>query len=195
MLILGSSSVARKELLHSVGIFPDEIVVPDVDESLGDSEKPQSYVKRIAKEKADSIYSCDKSFLVTADTIVTLGPKILLKTFDKGVAQEYLGALSGRRHNVLTAFCVKHNGLVTLNVVKTSLKMKLLSKTEINNYITSGEWVGCAGAYRIQGIAKRFFPFISGCFSNVVGLPIPKLINVLSGLGFFQNHNEKRNSY
>ena len=194
-LILGSSSVARKELLSSVGIFPDKIEVPDVDESLRANENPRSYVMRIAKEKAISISTDESSFLITADTIVTLGQRVLLKTSDKTQALEYLKTLSGRRHNVFTAFCVKHNGSLSSNLVKTSLKMRLLTDKEMKEYIASNQWLGCAGGYSIQGRAKAFFPFISGCFSNVIGLPIPKLIGVLNGLGFFQYHNEKRNNY
>ena len=79
----------------------------------------------------------------------------------------------------MTAFCVKHNGLTSLNLVKTSLKMRLLTEEEIDAYISSREWVGCAGGYSIQGRAKCFFPFISGCHSNIVGLPLPSLMGVL----------------
>ena len=119
---------------------------------------------------------------------------ILIKTSDDLKAREYLRLLSGRRHSVFTAFCVEYNGNVNLDLVKTSLKMRLLSEKEIDAYIGSGEWLGCAGAYSIQGKAKSFFPFISGCYSNIVGLPIPRLISVLKGLGFTHNQNEKRNN-
>ncbi len=191
LLILGSGSLARKKLLKSVGIVPDIVKVPNVDESYNADETPRDYAKRIASEKVNSITSDSHSFLITADTIVTVGGRVLLKTFDKKIAKEHLRSLSGRRHSVFTAFCVKHNGRVSLNLVKTCLKTKLLSEDEISKYLVSREWEGCAGAYSIQGRAKSFFPFISGCFSNVVGLPIPKLINVLTGMGFFQNHNQK----
>ena len=195
MLILGSSSLARKELLNSVGIFPDKIEKPNVDETVKAGEKPRNYVVRIAKEKALSISTQNDSFLITADTIVTLGGRVLVKTYDENQALEYLRTLSGRRHSVFTAFCIKHNGLISLNLVKTSLKMRLLTEKEIKEYVASKEWLGCAGAYSIQGKAKGFFPFISGCFSNVIGLPIPKLNAVLNGLGFFQNRHEKRNNH
>ena len=186
-IILGSGSLARKELLDSIGLSPFKVVIPDVDERPQLNEDPRIYVRRIAKDKADSIYCNSKSFLLTADTIVTVGRRIFLKTFDDAKALEYLRTLSGRRHSVFTAFCVKHNGIVRLNLVKTSLRMRLLTEKEIKKYIASKEWVGCAGAYSIQGRAKSFFPYISGCFSNVIGLPIPKLINVLTGFGFFKN--------
>ena len=185
----------RKELLVSVGLVPCKIEVPRVDESLKRDEAPKTYVKRIASEKAKSISVDKRCFLITADTIVTVGKRVLQKTSDETRVKEYLSLLSGRRHSVFTAFCVKHNGIVRLNLVKTSLKMKLLTEEEINSYIGSEEWVGCAGGYSIQGRAKAFFPFISGCFSNVIGLPIPKLISVLKGMGFSQDYNEQRNNY
>ena len=86
---------------------------------------------------------------------------------------------------------MKHNGILSSNLVRTSLKMRLLSTKEIKDYIACKEWVGSAGAYRIQGRAKTFIPFISGCFSNVVGLPIPKLVSVLKGRGFYRGVNDK----
>ena len=186
MLVLGSGSVARKELLSSVGLIPDKVEIPDIDESLKLNERPQNYVKRIATEKADAIYSERRSYLITADTIVTVGRRLLMKTSDKKRAEEYLRLLSGRRHSVFTAFCVKHNGLVSLKLVRTVLKMRLLTEDEIKAYLVSKEWVGCAGAYSIQGRAKCFFPFISGCYSNVIGLPLPRLINVLNTIGYFK---------
>ena len=186
LLILGSGSVARKELLSSIGLMPDRVEVPDVDESVKLNESPRDYVRRIATLKANAI-SCERqSYLITADTVVTVGRRFLIKTFDEIRAEEYLRLLSGRRHNVFTAYCVKHNELIILKLVKTVLKMRLLTETEIRTYIESREWVGCAGAFSIQGRAKSFFPFISGCYSNVVGLPLPSLIRVLSGMGYFE---------
>ena len=186
LLILGSGSAARKELLSSVGLIPDRAVAPNVDESIKTKECPRSYVKRIATEKANAISSDLQSYLITADTIVSVGRKVLLKTCDKIKAEENLRLLSGRRHRVFTAFCVKHKGVISSKLVKTSLKMKLLSEEEIRAYIDTKEWVGCAGSYSIQGKAKCFFPFISGCYSNVIGLPLPSLINVLNAIGYFK---------
>ena len=185
-LILGSGSIARRELLSSVGLIPDKVETPDVDESLIADETPRQYVSRVAGLKASAI-SCDKrSYLITADTTVAVGKKFLIKTSNEIKAAQYLRLLSGRRHSVFTAFCVKHNDLIILKLVKTVLKMRLLTEEEIKAYIDSREWVGCAGAYSIQGRAKCFFPFISGCYSNVIGLPLPSLIGVLSSMGFYR---------
>ena len=186
LLILGSGSIARKELMSSVGLIPDKVEIPNVDESVKLNESPRHYVSRIANLKASAI-SCDKrAYLITADTTVTVGRRFLIKTSDEMRAEEYLRLLSGRRHSVFTAFCVRHNDLIILKLVKTVLKMRLLTEDEIKAYIDSREWVGCAGAYSIQGRAKCFFPFISGCYSNVVGLPLPSLIGVLSAMGFYK---------
>ena len=191
LLILGSGSVARKELLVSLGLVPDIIKKPEIDESLKPNESPVRYVKRMAEDKANAIPLKKQPYLITADTIVVAGSRVLSKTSDEKVAYSHLRMLSGRRHAVFTAFCVKHNGIVSSKIVKTSLKMRLLSAKEINDYIACREWVGSAGAYRIQGRAKAFIPFISGCFSNVVGLPIPKVVSVLKGRGFYRGVNEQ----
>ena len=185
MLVLGSGSEARKELLCSVGIIPDKILVPEIDEYKPKKELPLNYVKRMAKEKSMAIDLKSNSYLITADTIVTLGREVLNKTDDRAVAKEHLNRLSGRRHHVYTSFCVRHQELFRSKTVKTQLKMKNLSSQEIDKYILSGEWAGRAGSYSIQGTAISFFPFISGCFSNVIGLPLPKLINVLKAMGFY----------
>ncbi len=189
LLILGSGSYARKELLNSVGLIPDKVVIPDVDEGLNLNESPGNYVTRIATQKANAINSEKGSYLITADTTVVVGRTFLMKTYDDAKAERYLRLLSGRRHSVFTAFCVKHSGLVRLGLVKTVLKMKLLTDKEIITYLDSREWVGCAGAYSIQGKAKCFFPFISGCHSNVVGLPLPKLTSVLNTMGYFEKRH------
>ena len=186
LLILGSGSSARKELLCSVGLIPDRVEIPDIDERLKLNESPQHYVKRIAALKANAITPKKGSYVITADTTVTVGRRFLMKTSDEIKAERYLRLLSGRRHSVFTAFCVKHNDLIILKLVKTVLKMKLLTNEEIRAYIDSKEWVGCAGAYSIQGRAKCFFPFISGCYSNIVGLPLPSLIGALSALGYYR---------
>ncbi len=189
LLILGSGSSARKGLLKTVGLVPDKVVIPDVDEGLKSNESPRHYVKRIATQKANAINPEKGSYLITADTTVTVGRRFLMKTYDDIKAERHLRLLSGRRHSVFTAFCVKHNGLLRLGLVKTDLKMKLLTDKEIITYLDSREWMGCAGAYSIQGRAKCFFPFISGCYSNVIGLPLPKLTSVLNAMGYFEKRH------
>ena len=115
LLILGSGSSARRELLASIGLVPDIIEKPEIDESLKPNESPVSYVKRMAEEKANAILLKKQPYLITADTIVVAGSRVLSKTSDEKVAYRYLSMLSGRRHTVFTAFCVKHNGLIRLS--------------------------------------------------------------------------------
>ena len=143
----------------------------------------------MALDKCNSINICDGSYLITADTIVTAGRKIFHKTNKREVARENLLALSGRRHTVYTAFCVKKGSLVKENVVKTILKMKRLSTGDIDSYLATKQWVNKAGSYSIQGEAIAFFPYISGCFSNVIGLPLPKLLNILKSMRFSPRKN------
>ena len=106
--------------MHSVGLIPDRVEIPTVDESHKINESPRQYVSRVAYLKASAI-SCEKSaYLVTADTTVTVGKRLLIKTSDATIAEEYLKLLSGRRHNVFTAFCVDLGGSRNLRVVKPS---------------------------------------------------------------------------
>ena len=185
MLVLGSSSSARKNLLYSIGLIPDEILSPKIDETQKKKELPLCYVKRMAIEKSMALNLVGDSYLITADTVVSMGREVLDKTNNRDLAKTHLRRLSGRRHNVYTSFCVRHQGLFRNETVITQLKMKTLSDQEIDEYLTGEEWLGKAGSYSIQGRALSFFPFISGCFSNVVGLPLPKLINVLRTMGFY----------
>ena len=179
---MGSSSDARRKLLLSVGLNPLTVVSPKIDESSFPNELPVDYVKRMALGKCRAIKLQKDHCLITADTIVSVGRRILHKTNDKVIAKQSLLLLNGRRHNVYTSFCIKKGPLIKQEVVKTKLKMKKLSEFEIDRYISTNEWINKAGSYSIQGVAIVFFPFISGCFSNVVGLPLPKLFNTLNSL-------------
>ena len=183
MLVLGSASEARKQLLESINIFPELILKPEIDESPIRGEKPLVYVKRMAFQKSRSLYSKPSDLLLTSDTVVAQGARILLKTNNRDIARDYLFRLSGKRHKVYTAMCIKYGGKEKVYVEKTSLKMRKLNDIEIEKYLETNEWINKAGGYSIQGRAESFFPFISGSFSNVIGLPLPKLINIFKGLG------------
>ena len=184
MFILGSGSAARYDLMVSVGLEPDKILKPAIDERTLVNENPVDYVKRMALEKSTVLEVGHNELLLTADTIVVASRKILHKTFDVAEAGKHLETLSNRRHAVFTSFCIKWKGSLKVTTVRTVLKMRKVCRKEITQYLKSDEWRGKAGGYSIQGKAKCFFPFISGCYSNVVGLPIPKFINVLKGIGY-----------
>lgn len=153
------------------------------------NELPIDYVKRMALNKSYSIKQEPKRVIITADTIVSIGRRILHKTSIREQAKANLLLLKNRRHSVYTSFCVKSEYLFKQELVKTTLKMKNLSKTEIENYLNSSEWINKAGSYSIQGAAISFFPFISGCYSNVIGLPLPKLLSTLNSI------QDKKNAF
>ena len=127
--------------------------------------------------------------ILTADTIVYVGRRIINKTDEKSQAIKYLELLSGRRHRVSTAFNLFFkNKIDSLRVVTSIVKMKRLTETEIKSYIETNEWKGKAGAYGIQGSAEKFIQFISGSYTNIVGLPLNQVYGSLNSIGYF---NEK----
>ena len=184
MLILASASKARLELLKSVGISPDKIISTDINEKPKKDEKPLDYVLRIALEKNKAVKKNSSDIVLSADTIVAVGRRILLKPNNIDEASSFLSLLSGRRHRVHTSICIFYNHKFYQKNITTILKMKRLSDEEKKSYLKSQEWRGKAGGYSIQGAASYFFPFISGSYSNVVGLPLTETINLLNGLGF-----------
>ena len=184
MLILASASKARLELLESVGISPDKILNTNIDETPIKSEKPLDYVSRIALKKNKAVKKKKLEIVLTADTVVALGRRIIQKPNDKEEALYFLNLLSGRRHKVYTSICIFSKEKYFQKNVTTTLKMKRLSDDEKKCYLLSDEWKGKAGGYSIQGAASYFFPFISGSYSNVVGLPLTETVGMLLGVGF-----------
>ena len=168
--ILGSSSSRRLELLKQINFYPNEIFKPEINEDPQKKELPIFYVKRMAKEK---MYVVQKKFpndlILTADTIVYVGRRIINKTCEKSQAIKYLELISGRRHRVSTAFNLYCKDKIdSLRVVTSIVKMKRLTENEIKSYIETDEWKGKAGAYGIQGSAEKFIQFISGSYTNIV---------------------------
>ncbi|PQM60111.1 MAG: septum formation protein Maf [Rhodobacteraceae bacterium] len=184
MLVLGSNSPRRRDLLLQAGIKIGKIINTDIDETPFKSELPLCYVKRMALEKSNAVVKKNSDFVLTADTIVVRGRRILGKPKSRILAETYLELLSGCNHRVITAVCLAYKGSLKVRTVKTLVKMKRLSKIEINNYLDSEEWVGKAGGYAIQGKAAKFIPFISGSYTNIVGLPLTETVNLLLGNGF-----------
>lgn len=183
-LILGSGSPRRLELLAQMGVTPFAIRAPDIDEDPRKAELPRDYVKRIATEKAAAVPCAEDEVVLCADTSVALGRRILGKPADAGEAAEFLHALSGRRHKVITAVAVKRAGKVWLRDVQTTVSFKRLSDAEVNWYLSTGDWQGKAGAYGIQGPASVFTPWINGSFHAVMGLPLPETAALLTAAGY-----------
>lgn len=182
-LILGSGSPRRLELLAQLGLTPDAVRAPDINEDPIEAEAPRDYVKRMAREKAQASVCGDDEVVLCADTTVAVGRRILGKPADATEAQAFLRLMSGRRHKVITAIAVKTAHGVRVKDVVTDVKMKRLSDVEIAGYLASDDWRGKAGGYAIQGPAGAFIPWIGGSFSAVVGLPLAETANLLQSAG------------
>ena len=182
-LILGSGSPRRKELLAVLGVVPDAILPPDIDETPLRGELPGPYCARIAREKLAAIPAGPDDVVLSADTTVALGRRILGKPADEGEARAFLDLLAGRRHRVFTALAVRRGPLVRERLVESRVKMKQLSPAERDGYIATGDWRGKAGGYSIQGPAGAFIPWISGSHSAIVGLPLSETAQLLQAMG------------
>lgn len=183
-LILGSASPRRKDLLAQLGVTPDAILPPDIDEDPKRGELPRPYCLRLAQEKAAAVAAGPDDIVLCADTTVALGRRILGKPRDAGQAAEFLTALGGRRHQVITAVAVRRGDRVWTRDSVSAVKMKRLSDAELNAYLAGGEWQGKAGAYAIQGAAGAFIPWISGSFTGIVGLPLSETAALLAAAGY-----------
>lgn len=182
--ILGSGSPRRLELLTQLGITPDDVRPPDIDEDPMQGELPRPYCARIADEKVRAVHADDDDIVLCADTTVALGRRILGKPADAGEAARFLLLLSGRRHQVITSVAVRRGVQVWQRNVVSQVKMKALSDEERNAYLASGDWRGKAGAYAIQGMAGAFIPWISGSFTGIVGLPLAETSGLLRAAGY-----------
>ncbi|HCB52451.1 MAG: Maf family protein [Paracoccaceae bacterium] len=183
-LILGSASPRRQALLAQIGLRPDAIIPPDIDETPLKGELPRAYCARIARAKTLAIAAAPDDMVLCADTTVALGRRILGKPDDKAQATQFLLALGGRRHQVITAIALKHGDQIWTREVVSQVKMKRLSELELKSYLDSNEWQGKAGGYAIQGMAEAFIPWISGSFSAIVGLPVAETVALLATAGY-----------
>jgi len=182
--ILGSGSPRRLDLLAQLGVVPDEVRPPDIDESPAKAEMPRPYCIRIAHEKVCAVAAEPDDIVLCADTTVALGRRILGKPENTAQAAEFLLAMSGRRHDVITAIAVRRGARVWQKDVVSQVKMKRLSDLELNAYLATNDWQGKAGAYAIQGPAGAFIPWISGSFTGIVGLPLAETAGVLQAAGY-----------
>jgi len=185
-LILASASPRRRELLTQIGVS-FEVVIHDIDERVIAGETPVHYVCRLASAKAAAVASDarvtpDRAVL-GADTIVVVDEHILGKPQDEQDAHRMLSLLSGREHDVMSAVCVCRGEHSALELSRTKVKFKSLSKAEIAAYWRSGEPQGKAGAYAVQGMGALFIESLQGSYSGVVGLPIFETARLLSMFG------------
>jgi septum formation protein len=179
-IILASASPRRAELLRAAGIDYD-VIVANVDEGVRPGEAAHAYVRRLAEEKARAVEArAAGSPVLGADTVVVLGDSILAKPADPAEAARMLKALSGRSHEVLTGIALLHGGACVSRVAATRVEFATLTDADIARYVASGEPLDKAGAYAIQGLASRFVTRIDGSYSNVVGLPVALVWELLA---------------
>ena len=182
-LVLASSSPRRAELLRAAGIRFEPFPV-DVDEQFRPGEKPEHAVARLAEAKAAAaVGSHPDAIVLGADTTVVVLGEALAKPADAEDAARMLRLLSGRNHVVMTGVCVSHPERRLVHVEPTRVRMAQLKESEIAWYVSTGEPFGKAGAYAVQGLASRFIEGIDGSYSNVVGLPISSVYELLKELG------------
>jgi len=183
-LILGSGSPRRLDLLAQIGVHPDDIRPPDIDERPRKGELPRPYCARMAREKAHAVGAGPDDIVLAADTTVALGRRILGKPDGEEEAARFLRMLSGRRHRVHTAVAVRRGDRLWERDAETVVRMKQLSEPEIAAYLATGDWHGKAGGYSIQGPAGAFVPWIRGSYPAVVGLPLAETAGLLRGAGY-----------
>ena len=197
-LILASGSPRRAELLHAAG-YEFEVVVAAVDESIRPGESPSMYVRRLAADKSAAAqehvasggphtlsgapeggpHVRGDSVFLGADTTVVVDGEILGKPRDDEDAARILRRLSGTRHEVLTGVSLRQRASEVGRVETTAVYFRALLEEDIAWYVASGEGRDKAGAYAIQGLASRFIPRIDGSYSNVVGLPVACVAELL----------------
>jgi septum formation protein len=191
-LVLASASPRRLELLQQIGIEPDAMLPVDLDETPRKTELPRTLAARLSQEKtraatriASNRPELADAYILGADTVVSVGRRILPKCDIVAEAAQSLRLLSGRAHRIHTAVClISPKGRARQKVVETRLRFKRLSADEIEAYLSSGEWRGKAGGYAIQGLAGAFVQKLIGSYSAVVGLPLYETMSLLAGEGF-----------
>ncbi len=184
-LVLASESPRREALLGQAGIVPDDILPAAIDETPLRGELPRLYALRLAQAKAQAARAATTGLILAADTVVACGRRILPKAATNEEVHACLALLSGRRHLVWTAVSVAMpSGAIRSRIVGTRVTFKRLTNEEIDSYLASGEGLGKAGGYAIQGRAETFVRQIGGSYSNVVGLPLLETVGLLKACGY-----------
>ena len=184
MLILASASPRRLSLLAQIGIVPDQVAPQDLDETPRPRELPRPHAERLAREKADAA-ARPGCFVLGADTVVAVGRRILPKAETEAQARACLELLSGRRHHVLTAVSlVAPDGARSARLSESTVIFARLTAAQVQAYLDSGEWLGKAGGYAVQGRAAGLIRALQGSYSGVVGLPLFETAQLLRGRGY-----------
>jgi len=184
-LVPASSSPRRRKLLTRIGVEPARIESPDIDENPLKGELPRAYALRLAEAKARAVRRAEGEIVLAGDTAVALGRRILPPADTEAVQRKLLGLLSGRRHQCISAICaIDPAGTARTRMTETVVAFKRLTDAEIDAYVESGEGLGKAGGYAIQGRAEALVRFISGSHSGVVGLPLFETRALLRTAGY-----------
>jgi septum formation protein len=184
-LVLASSSPRRRDLLARIGVEPARVASPDIDETPHKAELPRVYAMRMATEKAAAVTRGEGEIILAGDTTVAVGRRILQQASDKDMQAAFLKLLSGRRHHVLSAVCViGADGKVRSRMSDSIVRFKRLGTLEMDAYIESGEGIGKAGGYAIQGRAEALIDWMSGSHSGVIGLPLYETRALLIAAGY-----------
>jgi len=184
-LILASASPRRLALLGQIGLEPDAVLAPDIDETPRKGELPRPHAERLARQKAQVVaVTVPDAYVLAADTVVACGRRLLPKAETVDEARHCLELLSGRAHRVHTALHLIHGTRSASRVSISRVTFKPLSMLEIEAYLEGGEWQGKAGGYAIQGHAGAFVRQLHGSYSGVMGLPLYETASLLTGLGF-----------
>jgi septum formation protein len=191
-LILASGSPRRLSLLEQAGIVPDRLMPAEVDETPGRAELPRVLARRLARTKAEVARTraerdddLRKALILSADTVVAVGRRVLPKAETHAEAEDCLSLLSGRTHRVFTGICLlTPEGKARERLVESRVRFKRISRPEFDDYIRAGEWQSKAGGYAVQGIAGSFVVRLIGSYTNVVGLPLYETVQLLAGEGY-----------
>ncbi len=191
-LALASASPRRYALLQQIGITPDAVIPAAIDESPVRGEKARALATRLSRAKAEASLKVARkdegladAYIIAADTVVSVGSRILPQTETVDEAAACLRLLSGRSHRVYTAVVVvTPKGAFRQRLAEARVRFKRLSGDELEAYLGSGEWRGKAGGYAIQGLAGSFVVKLVGSYTAVVGLPLHETAGLLVGEGF-----------
>jgi septum formation protein len=178
-IVLASASPRRQQLLTNAGIefVAKPANIPEVRQR---NEAPQAFAERMAREKARAVWAGTRDeYVLGADTTVVLDDLVLGKPEDEEDAARMLRLLSGRKHDVTTGVCLIGNNFEDVRSETTAVYFSALSDAGIRDYIATGEPMDKAGAYAIQGMASRWISRIEGDYSNVVGLPVALVLQML----------------
>ena len=168
-------------LLKDIGIVPDHVVAANIDEAPKKSEVPRELAKRLAREKLDAVATkYPHGLILAADTVVGCGRRILPKAESADDVRHCLLLLAGRRHHVYTGVALRGaDGKIRERVVDSTVIFRLMTTQEVDAYVACGEGIGKAGGYAIQGQAACYIRYISGSYSNIVGLPLFEVTQIL----------------